>query len=73
MLLPFLPEFIIIQILSFHHPYKSFFTSHVLKELKQVSYYKRVMKQLLQFSTYDVNRNLIRFEKYSILSVHNNT
>ena len=68
-----LPESIITHILSFHHPYKSFYTSHVLKELKQNLYYKRVLKQLMQFSTYDVNRNVIRFEKYSILSVYKNT
>jgi hypothetical protein len=64
----FLPEGIIHHIFSFYHPYKSYYTSHVLLELKHRMYYQRIMKQLSQFSLYDKERNLIRFEKYSILS-----
>lgn len=64
----YLPEYIIHHIFTFYHPYKEYYTSHVLVELKHRMYYDRIMKQLRQFSIYDRQRNLIRFEKYSILS-----
>ena len=62
-MLHLLPDFILSEIFSFYHPYKAYYTSHVMKELHQNVFHKRVLKQLHQFSTYDVNRNLIRFEK----------
>jgi hypothetical protein len=66
----FLPEGIIDHIFSFYHPYKAYYTSHVMIELKQRMYHQRIMKQLTQFTTYDRHSNLIQFEKYSILNSH---
>ena len=66
-----LPEHIILEIFSYYNPHKNYFTKSVLIELKQSFYFKNLMKQLRQFVTYNKEKNIIKFHKYSIISKNN--
>lgn len=64
----YIPEEIVNIILTFHNPYKYYFTNSILVEMKQKVYYKSLMRQLMQYRSYDRHRNVICFHKYSILT-----
>lgn len=63
----YLPDPILEQIFSFFNPYKNYFTTHVLVNLKSRLIYKTLMKQLKSYSVYNKERQLIKFYKYSLL------
>ena len=58
---------IIDHIYSFFHPYKHYYTTHVLVNLKSRLHFDVLMKQLKSFSVYNKDKEVIKFYKYSLL------
>ena len=62
---------IIDHIFSFFHPYKHYYTTHVLVNLKSRLQFNVLIKQLRSFSVYNKEKHLIKFYKYNLLkTVH---
>lgn len=62
-----LPIDLIYYIDSFYNPYKHIF-NQVITEIKQKRYHSVCMKQLKSYNLYDINKNIIQFQKEYILN-----
>ena len=63
----YLPNDLINLILEYENPYKTYFSKYVVSCFKNRYIYNVLIRQLKQYCLYDINQNVINFQRDAIL------